>query len=159
MQLVIKLSLFQPMSFLAFPLLILSPKSLGGVSEWLCEAELLAGVKLQQHAILQTNFHELLKGKKWEWGIGGKTWVQSQKVATVYPVETNSRDGKLHLVLETVMTIGPGFFQIFLEQDRFFTNYIATSYHFTPAMLLKPPQCLISYLLQESLALLSSLTE
>lgn len=49
------------------------------------------------------------------------------KVPTVYPVETNSREGKLQLVLETVMTIGPGFFQIFLEQARFFTNYIVTS--------------------------------
>lgn len=80
------------------------------------------------------------------------------KVPTVYPVETNSREGKLQLVLETVMSIGPGFFQIFLKQASFFTNYIAATYHFTPAMLLKPP-CLISYLLQESLALLSSLSE
>lgn len=37
------------------------------------------------------------------------------KVPTVYPVETNSREGKPRLVLETVMTIGPSFFQIFLR--------------------------------------------
>lgn len=41
------------------------------------------------------------------------------KVPTVYPVETNSREGKTQLGLETVMTIGPGFFQIFLKQARF----------------------------------------
>lgn len=37
------------------------------------------------------------------------------KVPTVYPVETNSREGKPQLVLETVMTIEPGFFQIYLK--------------------------------------------
>lgn len=49
------------------------------------------------------------------------------KVPTVYPVETNSREGKLQLVLETVMIIRPGYFQILLEQARFFINCIATS--------------------------------
>lgn len=41
------------------------------------------------------------------------------KVPTLYLVETNSRGGKPELVLKTVMTIGTGFFQIFLKQDKF----------------------------------------
>jgi len=44
--LLIKLSLSQPMSFITFTLPILSLIPLGvGVSEWLCGAYLLAGVK------------------------------------------------------------------------------------------------------------------
>lgn len=41
----IKLSLSHPMSFLNFTLLVLSLITLWGVTEWLCGAELTAGVK------------------------------------------------------------------------------------------------------------------
>lgn len=79
------------------------------------------------------------------------------KVPALYPVETNSRGGKPELVLETVMTIGTGFFQIFLKQAKFL-QMILLVLLFAPAIRLKPSQCLISYLLQESLALLLSLS-
>lgn len=44
----IKLSLSQPLSFLTFTLLILSPSHEAGVGEWMDGTELLAGVKSQQ---------------------------------------------------------------------------------------------------------------
>lgn len=45
------------------------------------------------------------------------------KVPTVYPVGTNSREKKPQLVLETVMTIGPGFFKYFLSRLGFYQLY------------------------------------
>lgn len=45
------------------------------------------------------------------------------KVPTLYPVETNSRGGKPELVLETVMTIGTGFFKYFLNRLSFYKLY------------------------------------